>query len=76
MKIDRWGDSLAVRIPPDVAEALGLKEGDEVEVAAAVPTGTAKDPAERAAAIATLRSLRGLVPAGFRFDRDEANARR
>ena len=31
MKISKWGNSLAVRIPMDVARRLGLKEGDEVD---------------------------------------------
>ena len=30
--VRRWGNSLAIRIPADEAEALGLKEGDEVKV--------------------------------------------
>jgi antitoxin MazE len=31
-KIARWGNSLAVRIPQDAAQALGLTEGSEVSV--------------------------------------------
>lgn len=30
--VRRWGNSLAIRIPADLAESLGLKEGDEVKV--------------------------------------------
>lgn len=36
MRVTKWGDSLAVRIPADVAEALHIREGDEVDVS--VPT--------------------------------------
>ena len=32
MQVSRWGNSLAVRLPAAVVEALGLKEGDEVEI--------------------------------------------
>ena len=32
MKIARWGNSLAVRIPQPLAEQARLGEGDEVEV--------------------------------------------
>ena len=32
MQVGRWGDSLAVRLPASVVEALGLKEGDEIEI--------------------------------------------
>lgn len=30
MKISKWGNSLAVRIPKDVAASLGVEEGDEL----------------------------------------------
>jgi antitoxin component of MazEF toxin-antitoxin module len=32
-KIQRWGDSLGVVIPSDLAKDMGFKPGDEVEVA-------------------------------------------
>ena len=32
MQVGKWGDSLAVRLPPLVVELLGLKEGDEVRI--------------------------------------------
>ncbi|HWF06863.1 MAG TPA: AbrB/MazE/SpoVT family DNA-binding domain-containing protein [Bryobacteraceae bacterium] len=35
MQVSRWGNSLAVRLPPTVVEALGLKEGDEIEISIA-----------------------------------------
>jgi antitoxin MazE len=31
MRVAKWGNSLAIRIPADVAEKLGVKAGDEVE---------------------------------------------
>ncbi|MBX9919581.1 MAG: AbrB/MazE/SpoVT family DNA-binding domain-containing protein, partial [Mycolicibacterium frederiksbergense] len=34
-QVGRWGNSLAIRIPAAVADALGLKDGDEVRVEAA-----------------------------------------
>jgi len=34
MKVSKWGNGLAVRIPKDVAAALGLKQGDEVDLEA------------------------------------------
>ena len=33
MRVTRWGNSLAVRIPRSVAEQLRLQEGSEVEMA-------------------------------------------
>jgi antitoxin MazE len=29
MQVSKWGNSLAVRLPAAVVEALGLKEGDQ-----------------------------------------------
>ena len=76
MKIAKWGNSLAVRIPKDVAEALGFKEGDEVTVRAAWnDTMQVGRTMTREEAIEGLRKYRGLLPADFKFDRDEANAR-
>ena len=35
MQVSKWGNSLAIRIPQSVVEALELKEGDEVEITVA-----------------------------------------
>ncbi len=32
MQVAKWGNSLAVRLPAAVVEALGLKEGDDIEI--------------------------------------------
>jgi antitoxin MazE len=32
MKVAKWGNSLAVRLPAGLVEALELKEGDDVEI--------------------------------------------
>ncbi len=32
MRILKWGRSLAVRLPAALAENLGLKEGDDIEI--------------------------------------------
>ncbi len=77
MQIAKWGNSLAVRIPADVARTLGLKEGDEVDLCALDDKQLAVVSAaqRRAAAMAALKGLARPFPEGFRFDRDEANAR-
>jgi len=76
MQVSKWGNSLAVRLPAAVVEALELKEGDEIEihVAGAREFGVARKPG-REDLLARLRAFRGRLPADFRFDRDEANAR-
>jgi antitoxin component of MazEF toxin-antitoxin module len=35
MQVSKWGNSLAVRLPTSVVEALELKEGDDIEIHAA-----------------------------------------
>ena len=76
MQVAKWGNSLAIRLPAAVVEALKLREGDEIEihVAGARQFGVARKP-ERADLLKRLRALRGRLPADFKFDRDEANAR-
>jgi len=76
VQISKWGNSLAVRIPAEIVRSLDLKEGDQVDVRAAAPgiLEIARDDRRRLA-LETLRSFRGSLPAGWRFDREEANAR-
>lgn len=77
MQVSRWGNSLAIRIPAAIAEALDLKEGDEVEVAVAGDRRieVARDD-RRAQAIARMRALAKIeLPPGWKFDREEANER-
>jgi antitoxin MazE len=76
MQVSKWGNSLAVRLPASVVEALGLKEGDEIDITVAGRRRfeVARDKA-RAKAFARLKALSRPLPKGFRFDRDEANER-
>jgi antitoxin MazE len=76
MQVGKWGNSLAVRLPAAVVEALGLQEGDEIdiEVASERTFRVARDRS-RDEALEALRTLGWHLPPGFRFDRDEANAR-
>jgi len=76
MQVGKWGNSLAIRLPAAVVEALELKEGDEIEihVADAQHFSVARKP-DKAELLRRLRAFRGRLPADFKFDRDEANAR-
>jgi antitoxin MazE len=59
-----------------VVEALDLKEGDQIEIRiVGGRTFEVKRDRRRDEALARLRKLRRPLPAGFVFDRDEANAR-
>ena len=76
MQVSKWGNSLAVRLPASVTEALGLKEGDDIEIQLAGKGvfEIAKKPGAREL-LARLRKYRGRLPADFRFDRLEATQR-
>jgi antitoxin MazE len=78
MRVAKWGNSLAVRLPAEVVEMLGLKEGDQVDFNADPDKTYSLEVIRaltRAEAMEKLRSLRGLMPADYKFDRDEANER-
>ena len=76
MQVSKWGNSLAVRLPAVVVEALELKAGDQIEVriAGARQFEIGRDRS-REQALARLRRMRRPLPAGFKFDRVEANER-
>ena len=76
MQVSKWGNSLAVRLPASVIEALSLKEGDDIEihVAGRGVFEIARKPGAREL-LARLRKYRGRLPADFRFDRLEAQQR-
>ena len=76
MQVAKWGNSLAIRIPAAVVEALELKEGDEIEIHVAEEREfhVARKPG-REQLLKRLRAFRGRLPPDFKFDRDEANAR-
>lgn len=76
MKVAKWGNSLAIRLPAGLVEALNIKEGDdiEVDVAGRRRLDVARKPDVRVL-LARLRKYRGQIPADFKFDRLEANER-
>ena len=74
--VGKWGNSLGVRLPKALAEELGLGEGSDVSLAKGardmIEVQRELTMAERFAAV---RALRGMIPADFKFDREEANSR-
>ncbi|PYX80394.1 MAG: AbrB family transcriptional regulator [Acidobacteria bacterium] len=76
MQVSKWGNSLAVRLPAAVVEALDLKEGDAIEIRIARRRvfEVSRDQSKHQA-LSRLRKLRRPLPPGFVFDRVEANAR-
>ena len=76
MKVAKWGNSLAIRLSKTMVETLGVSEGDDVKFdiddAGVV---TMQRQLDRREWLESLRKYRGLMPADFKFDRDEANSR-
>lgn len=72
MKVAKWGNSLAVRLPASLVQELNLQEGDEIKL-----TGRGEGELEvsadekRRQAIERMRALSVPMPAGFKFDREE-----
>jgi antitoxin MazE len=76
MQVAKWGNSLAIRIPAAVVEALDLKEGDEIDITVAGTRHFDVDrDRRREEALEAFRKLSRPLPPGFKFDREEANAR-
>jgi len=72
MKFAKWGNSLAIRIPADVVEKLGISPNEEAQIKV-----TGENSFEitrdlrRQEAIEKMRKLAVPFPEGYRFNRDE-----
>ncbi len=76
MQVSKWGNSLAVRFPAGLVQALDLKEGEEIDLhlVGARSFEIVKKPSVHEL-LARLHQFRGRLPSDFHFDRLEANAR-
>jgi antitoxin MazE len=76
MQVSKWGNSLAVRLPATVVEALDLKEGDEIEISVAGKRDfkVARDRSTERA-LDQLRQMKWSFPPDFKFNREEINER-
>ena len=76
MKLAKWGNSLALRIPAEVAEKLRLSPGEEVELQITGENAfeVCRDR-KRQEAIEKLRRMRFTIPGDYKFDREELNER-
>jgi antitoxin MazE len=79
MQIGKWGNSLAVRLPREIVDRFGLKEGDAIGtegIEAALEAAQAQDiEARRDAAIEEMSKRAFALPPDWKFDREEANWR-
>ena len=73
MQVAKWGNSLAIRLPAVVVEALNLKEGDEIDIAVAGERGfDVARQSTRREWLERLRAYQGRLPADFKFDRGDS----
>ena len=76
MRVSKWGNSLAVRLPKELVEAMDLKSGDELEVVATRAQRYEIVKRNRAAEfLEALRQFRFELPPDYKFNREEANDR-
>jgi antitoxin MazE len=74
MQIRRQPEGLTITLPDELVAELGLEEGDTIDVRVTGPrTFEISCRPDRERAIERLRVVRGMLPAGFVFDREEAN---
>jgi antitoxin MazE len=76
MLVSKWGNSLAVRLPKALVEALNLSPGDELNVVEASKAQIAVEKVDRRAEfLRQAEQFQFSLPEGYKFDRDEANER-
>lgn len=74
MKVSKWGNSLAVRLPVELVKELGVKEGDYVS-RDRLALYKSRPKMTREEALEVMRNSRWELPADYKFDRDGANSR-
>jgi antitoxin MazE len=74
MQIGKWGNSLAVRLPKEIVERFHLKEGDSIDVEL-FSRALQRSQMSREDALRRIVELQRPLPPGYKFDREEANAR-
>jgi antitoxin MazE len=76
MQVLKWGDSLAVLLPDELVEKMGLSAGDELNIVEVIErTLVVQKEDRRKAALDRMASQNWTLPLNYKFDRDEANER-
>jgi antitoxin MazE len=76
MRVSKWGDSLAVRLPKALVERMGLMDGDEIAIVdVAGRTLVVQKEDGRKAALKRMAARNWTLPPDYKFDRDDANER-
>ena len=75
MRVAKLGSYLAVRLPADLARELGLKEGDEIDLAKDDETVHVRRQPRANEILKALKRFRGKLPNETRLCRDAAHKR-
>ena len=75
MKVAKWGNSLAIRLPAELVARLGLMEGDEIEVIAKAGSLEVDRKMSVDELFQSVRNMPNKFPADFKFDREDAHSR-
>ena len=76
MHIAKWGNSLAVRLPKRIVEALDIKAGDEVDIVETTEKSFEVRKTDRQGEfLEQVQGFKIALPADYAFGRDEANER-
>lgn len=75
MQVEKWGNSLAVRLPADLVRELGLKEGDQIDLIKDDRTVRVRRQPRAEEILQGLRRFRGKIPNDARQSRNAAHER-
>jgi len=74
--VSKWGNSLAIRLPAQLVEEMGLAPGDEIAIIEASKEKIVIEKIDRRAKfLEQMQQFRWPAPEDYKFDRDEANER-
>lgn len=74
LKVGKWGNSVAIRIPASVAKELGIKEGDSVSPDA-LRLRKVVPRVAREEAIEGIRNTGWKLPEDWKIDRNDPDLR-
>lgn len=75
MQVAKWGNSLAVRLPAELVRALGLREGDQIDLVRDEGVVRVRRLPRADEVLTDLRRFRGRLPAADRLSRSAAHER-
>lgn len=75
MRVAKWGNSIAVRLPADLVRELGLKEGDQIDLVKDDGSIIVRRHPRAEEVLQGLKRFRGKLPKDARLSRDAAYER-